>query len=99
MEKHLKEWYHSKVAKAIYFAKRARPDTLTAVAFLSTRVQCSTEQDLKKLIKLGKYLNATMELILTLSVDLPVVLHCYVDASYSGQCIQMVRVIQEDIRH
>ena len=56
---------------------------LTAVAFLSTRVQWSTEQDQKKLIKLGNYLNATKDLIIALSVDLPVVLHCYVDASYS----------------
>jgi hypothetical protein len=36
LEKHVKEWYHSKVAKALYYA---RPDMLTAVAFLSTRVQ------------------------------------------------------------
>ena len=44
LEIHVKEWYHSKVAKALYLAKRARPDILTAVVFLSTRVQYSTEQ-------------------------------------------------------
>jgi len=53
LEIHVKEWYHSKVAKALYLAKRARPDILTAVAFLSTRVQYATEQDLKKLITLS----------------------------------------------
>ena len=68
------------MAKALYLAKRGRPDILTAVAFLSTRVQNSTEQDMKKLNKLGKCLK---DMLLTLGVEKPLVLHCYVDASYS----------------
>ena len=36
---------HSRVAKLLYMAKRARPDLLTAISFLSTRVQKPTEQD------------------------------------------------------
>ena len=83
LDKHFKEWYHSRVAKALYLAKRGRPDILTAVAFLSTRVQNSTEQDMKKLIKLGKYLNGTKDMLITLGVEKPLVLHCYVNASYS----------------
>ena len=38
---------------------------------------------MKKLIKLGKYLNGTKDMLLTLGVEKPLVLHCYVDASYS----------------
>ena len=33
LERYFKEWYYSKVAKALYLAKRGRPDILTAVAF------------------------------------------------------------------
>ena len=35
------------------------------------------------LFELGKYLNATKDLILTLSVEKPLALQSYVDASYS----------------
>ena len=32
------KYFHSNVAKMLYLAKRVRPECLTAVAFLSTRV-------------------------------------------------------------
>jgi hypothetical protein len=38
------EWFHSYVAKVLYLAKRVRPECLTAVAFLSTRVH-TCDQD------------------------------------------------------
>lgn len=41
--------FHSIVAKLLYIAKRFRPDILTAISFLTTRVNSSTEQDMKKL--------------------------------------------------
>jgi hypothetical protein len=34
----MKERFHSRVAKLLYLAKRVRPDILTAIAFLSTRI-------------------------------------------------------------
>ena len=37
--------FHSRVAKILFVAKQTRPDLLTAVSFLSTRVQCPTTQD------------------------------------------------------
>jgi len=83
LERYFKEWYHLKVEKALYLGKRGRPEILTAVAFLSTRVQNSTEQDLKKLIKLVKYLYGTKDLVLTVGVEKPLVRQCYVDASYA----------------
>src|SRR3990170_4711170 len=33
------KYFHTQVAKLLYLAKRVRPECLTAVAFLSTRVQ------------------------------------------------------------
>jgi hypothetical protein len=47
------------VAKLLYLGKRSRPDILTTVAFLSTRVLKATEEDWKKLVKLVRYLRRT----------------------------------------
>jgi len=44
--------FHSIVAKLLYVSNRARTDAQLAIAFLCTRVSCSTEQDWKKLIRL-----------------------------------------------
>ena len=41
------EIFRSIVAKLLYVAKRARTDAQLAIAFLCTRVSCSTEQDWK----------------------------------------------------
>ncbi len=51
MAKDEKEYFHSMVAKLLYLAKRVRPDTLTAISFLATRVREPTEQDLAKRYK------------------------------------------------
>jgi hypothetical protein len=64
-------------------AKRARPDILLAVSFLTTRVQKPDVDDLKKLKRIGSYLNTTKELKLTLRANNPLKLHCYIDASYA----------------
>ena len=39
--------------------KRLQPDLETAVSFLCTRVQCSTEEDWGKLMRVLNYLKAT----------------------------------------
>jgi hypothetical protein len=44
-------YYHSTVAKLLYLAKCARPDILTVVIFLCTRVQEATLEDEKKTSK------------------------------------------------
>jgi hypothetical protein len=54
-----KKWFHSTTAKLLYLAKRARPDILTAVIFLCTRVQGATCEDKKKLIRVLGYLKGT----------------------------------------
>jgi hypothetical protein len=38
--------YHSLTVKLLYFSKRIRPDLLTVVSFLTTRVQKPTSEDL-----------------------------------------------------
>jgi hypothetical protein len=44
-----KVYFHSMVARLLYLAKRMRLEILTAVSWLSSRVNAPTEEDLKKL--------------------------------------------------
>ena len=55
----LSEKFHHLVAKTLFLSKRARPNLQTAVAFLTTRVKSSNNDDQKKLSKLMKYLQET----------------------------------------
>ena len=50
------DFFHHMTAKALFLAKRARPDIQTAVSFLCTRVKKPDEHDYKKLARLMKYL-------------------------------------------
>jgi hypothetical protein len=43
------KWFNSNVTKLMYLAKRVKPECLTAVAFLSTRVHACDQDDVKKL--------------------------------------------------
>ncbi|KAA8494658.1 Transcription initiation factor TFIID subunit 5 [Porphyridium purpureum] len=93
---HDKEAFHSATAKVLYLAKRIRPDLLTAVAFLATRVQAPGENDRAKLTRLLRYLNKTRDMRLELGTGWvaderepdcashaePHV-ECYVDASFA----------------
>ena len=75
--------FHSLVAKLLCLAKKTRPDCLTTVAFLATRVSKCTDQDWEKLIRLLKYVNATKErgIVLRPGRD-GIIVKVYVDASY-----------------
>ena len=63
------EIFHSIVSKLLFVGKRARPDIMVAIAFLTTRVSKSDEDDWKKLERLMSYVNNTLDLKLTLSVE------------------------------
>ncbi len=76
-----KEYFHSMVAKLLYLAKRVRPDTLTAISFLATRVREPTEQDLAKLQRVCKYLRSTKDKGIVLKADGNIT--AYVDASHA----------------
>jgi hypothetical protein len=54
-----KKKFHMTVAKLLYLCKRARPDIMTVVSFLCTRVKGPTVEDKVKLIELLEYLNRT----------------------------------------
>lgn len=57
---------HHIIAKLLYLLKRARLDTQTAVAFLTTRMREPNMDDYKKVMHCIKYLHGTRELKLTL---------------------------------
>jgi hypothetical protein len=48
--------FHNMVAKTLYATKRARPDTYTSVAYLTTRLREPGKDDWAKLAHLIKYL-------------------------------------------
>ena len=83
LSKELAEDYHSRVAKMLYLAKRVRPDILTAIAFLSTRVRGPTEQDWEKLERLLKYINCTKDMGICLETGDQFEVLAYVDASFA----------------
>ncbi len=75
--------FHNLVAKTLYATKRARPDTCTAIAFLTTRVRAPDKDDWKKLTHLMKYLRGTRTLPLILSANGSGILKWWVDAAFA----------------
>jgi hypothetical protein len=71
------------VAKILYATKRARPDTCTAIAFLTTRVRKSDKEDWAKLTHLIKYIRGTRTMPLILSAEGSGILKWWVDASFA----------------
>jgi hypothetical protein len=83
LDKSRAEELHSRVCKVQYLSKRTRPDLLTAVAFLTTRVLEPTAQDWRKLERVVAYLKGTHRHGLCLSADDHVIrVIAHVDASY-----------------
>ena len=74
--------FHSSVAKLLYLAKRVRPDLLTTISFLATRVREPTQQDLQKLERIVRYIRATPDLGIELSMNSNQ-FDAYVDASHA----------------
>ena len=79
-----RERFHTAVAKLLFLAKRARPDILVAVAFLTTRVTVADSHDLKKLGRVLKYINGTRDLALLITPEALDEVRVYVDASYGS---------------
>lgn len=75
--------FHSRVMKLFYLAQRARPDILTAMNFLSTRVSKSTAEDWEKLERVFMYLNATADLKMVMRPHEKWQVLAYVDASFA----------------
>jgi hypothetical protein len=61
--------FHNLVAKTLYATKRARPDTCTSIAFLTTRVRMPDIDDWKKMTHLMRYIRGTRTMPLILSAN------------------------------
>ena len=61
--------FHNLVANNLYANKRARTDTCTAVAFLTTRVQAPDLDDWDKMVHMMRYIRGTRTLPLILSAN------------------------------
>jgi hypothetical protein len=82
LDKENKDYYHSLTAKFLYLGKRVRPDLLTAISFLARRVNEPTEQDLRKLFRVVRYLRSTREKGIVLEANKALAVYAWVDASY-----------------
>ena len=71
--------------KCMFLAKRGRPDILTRVSVLSTRVQNPNEEDWNKLKRLLSYLKNTIDIVLKLEANDYQKLKWYVDVSFGTQ--------------
>ena len=73
--------FHTMVTKLLFLSERARPDIQQAVAFLTTRISKSTEEDYKKLGRIIRYLRGEPSLPLTLQCNNVHVIKWWIDAS------------------
>lgn len=76
------EAFYRIVMQLQYLSQRARPDLRTAVSFLCKRVTKSDEDDYKKLTRVMRNLQSTVDLPLTLKADGSGNLYWWVDASF-----------------
>jgi AAA ATPase containing von Willebrand factor type A (vWA) domain len=83
LDKERREIFHSTVARLLYICKRCRLDIQNAVAFLTTRVSRSDEDDWKKLIRVLQYLRGTLDDKLILgAIDIKK-MKSFVDAAFA----------------
>ena len=77
------EYFHSYVAKLLYLGKRVRPEILTAVSFLTTRINPCDNDDMNKLARVLSYLATCPERGITLCIgdSIPSV-SAQIDAAY-----------------
>jgi hypothetical protein len=73
--------FASALMKAMYLGKRTRPDILTALSVLATRMQSADNRDIECLRTVQKYLNQTKQLGLTFHPT-TMELTYWVDAAY-----------------
>lgn len=83
LDKEHAETFVHMVMQLLYLSQRARPDIRTAVSFLCGRLQQPDGDDYKKLARVVKYLQATIDLPLVLSGDKGKGVRWWVDASFA----------------
>ena len=77
------ERFYLVVAKLLFIGKRGRPDIESVVAYLCTRVLCTTNGDMKKLHRLICSIKSTLNDTRVIGADSLKVLHTWIDASYA----------------
>ena len=82
-------YFHTHVARALFLAKRMRPDILFAISMLCRKVMSPSQKDKKCLDRVMGYINETRHIPLTLEAgngvmtsDKPMKVLNYVDAAY-----------------
>ena len=83
LDKEKSEIFHTDVAKLLYIMKRTRPDLEPAIAFLSTRVSCSTVDDWNKLKRVLQFIKGTMNDKRIIGANGVEDLMTWVDAAYA----------------
>jgi hypothetical protein len=77
------EWFHSYVARLLYLAKRVKPECLTTVSYLATRVNKADTDDVGKLNRLLRYLRYSAGRGIRLCPgERGVCVRAYIDAAY-----------------
>jgi hypothetical protein len=75
--------FHRMVMQLLYLSQRGRPDVRTAVSFLCRRTKAPDKDDYKKLTRVMRYLQATLDLKLVLSADGSGMVRWWVDTAYA----------------
>jgi hypothetical protein len=74
--------FHTIIAKGLFLCKRARPDILTTIAFLTMHVKEPTHEDWSKLNRMLEYLHGTRNMVISLRADGCNILKWYVDVAH-----------------
>ena len=73
---------HSLVAKLLFVSKRGRPDIQVPISFLTSRVTKADRDDWRKLKRVLQYIQGTIDMPLTLSIDDLSIIKTWVDAAF-----------------
>ena len=73
---------HSLVAKLLFVSKRGCPDIQVPISFLTSRVTKADRADWNKLKRVLQYLQGTIDMPLTLSIDDLSIVKTWVDAAF-----------------
>jgi hypothetical protein len=83
LEKDKADIYIHIIMQLLYLSQRARPDIRTAVSFLCGRLTNPDQDDYKKLARVPKYLDSTVDMPLVLAADDSGKIRWWVDALYA----------------
>ena len=76
------ETFHTFVMKCMFVAKGGRPDILTGISYLSTKVLKPYKEDMKKLTRIISYVKNSINICLTLEADNSRKIKWYLESSF-----------------